>query len=432
MDDLTGCDLVFVIGANPASNHPRFIHKLQTVRERGGEVIVINPAKEPGLVRFAVPKSPKSMIAGGSWIASDYLQPNIGSDLELFNALAKALLEKNQIDEKFIAENTRGFGDYRRQLGASSWEQFCSVTGLAEERIKEIADVYAKAEHVVFAWGMGITHHRHGVDNVEAIANLALLRGMVGKRYAGLLPLRGHSNVQGIGTIGVKPVLLQDLFNRLESSLGIKLPDEEGLDTLGCLSKAYSADMDAAVLMGGNLLEATPDTKWAEQAFNNIGFKLFLTTTLNRGHVRGVDDGETIILPVTARDEEWQPTTQESMFNYIRMSDGGIQRLANPRPEVNILCDLGARIISDSPVDFNEFKSHRTIRQAIARVVPGMAQLANIDVAKKEFHINGRLLHTPEFKTPDGKAYFVTHELTQKVSRNSQYPFQLMSVRSEG
>ena len=89
--DLKKSDLIFVIGANPSSNHPRFIHLLKQCRERGGEVIVINPAKEPGLVKFAVPKSPSSLLAGGSEIASLYVQPKIGADIWLFKGIAKSI-----------------------------------------------------------------------------------------------------------------------------------------------------------------------------------------------------------------------------------------------------------------------------------------------------------------------------------------------------
>lgn len=432
LEDLSACDLIFVIGANPASNHPRFVHKLKACRDRGGDVIVINPAKEPGLVRFAVPKSASSMLHGGSWIASDYLQPRIGSDVALITALGKALLEQQQLDEVFIRDHTDGFGEYRRQLEDSRWQDLCEATGLSRSHIEATAQRYARAEKVVFAWGMGITHHRHGVENVEAIANLALLRGMVGKPHAGLLPLRGHSNVQGIGTIGVKPVLASDVFDNLEQHLGIKLPTESGLDTLACLTRAHDRQIDCALIMGGNLFEATPDSGWAREAFEHIGFKLFLTTTLNRGHVRGVDQGETLILPVTARDEEWQPTTQESMFNYVRLSDGGIHRLANARPEAQILCDLGTRLLPDCPVDLTAFKSHRQIRQAIARTVPGMEQLADIDVAKQEFHVRHRLLHTPLFHTANRRAKFHCHDWQRLHQAEPDYPYTLMSVRSEG
>jgi molybdopterin-dependent oxidoreductase alpha subunit len=432
LEDLDHCDLIFVIGANPASNHPRFIHKLQSCRERGGDVIIINPAREPGLVRFAVPKSARSMISGGTAIATDYLQPHIGSDLSVFTAIGKALLEAEQIDQQFIEEYTSGFDDYKQQLEDSSWDELCESSGLSRKAIETVAARYARAKKAVFAWGMGITHHLHGVENVEAIANLSLLRGMIGMPHAGLLPLRGHSNVQGIGTIGVKPVLSRQVFDAMEQQLGIELPESKGLDTLACLTKAHEGHIDTALIMGGNLYEATPDSQWAQQAMDRIACKVFLTTTLNRGHIHGLDNSEAIIFPVTARDEEWQSTTQESMFNYVRLSDGGIKRLSNVKPEVEILCDLASRIVPSSTLDFEVFKTHDTIRQAIARIVPGMEALGNIGIAKKEFHVRQRLLHRPEFKTATGKAMFVRHQWKNRKHTSAQFPFQLMSVRSEG
>lgn len=432
LDDLTGCDLIFVIGANPASNHPRFIHQLQACRERGGEVIIVNPAKEPGLVRFSLPKSARSLIAGGSEIASHYLQPKIGTDLALLTALGKAVLELKGEDSAFIESHTNQFEEYRAQLKQSHWDDLTKISGVSKQEIFRVAKAYVKAKRAVFAWGMGITHHQNGVDNVEAIANIALLRGMIGKRYAGLLPLRGHSNVQGIGTIGVKPVLSDDVFRNIERHLKVTLPKQPGMDTLACIEAASQGDIDAALIMGGNLYEATPDQLWAQAALNKIGFKCYLTTTLNRGHVHGLDDGDAVILPVTARDEEWHATTQESMFNFVRLSDGGIERQNNVRPEVEILCDLANRSIAHSPIDFHQFKSHSNIRNAIAATVPGMEALVDIDVARREFHVKNRLLHKPKFCTADKKATFRRHYWDPERLVNKQYPFRLMSVRSEG
>jgi len=427
LEDLTGADMIFVIGANPSSNHPRFIHMLKHCRDRGGDVVVINPAKEPGLVKFAVPKSPGSLLTGGTEIASDYLQPRIGSDIALFKGLMKAILAIGAEDRAFIAAHCSGFEALTADLAATGWDEITSRTGLSRDEIERVATRYAERRNVVFAWGMGMTHHVHGTANVEAIANLALLRGMLGRRYAGLLPLRGHSNVQGIGTIGVKPVVSAEVFAAMEKAFGVTLPREKGMDTLACLETAAAGGIDAAVIMGGNLWGATPDTGFASRAMGAIGFKLFLTTTLNRGHVHGLGDGESLILPVTARDEEWSPTTQESMFNFVRLSDGGIRRLGNVRPESVILADLAKLLMPDTPVDFAAFKHHPTLRQAIAKIVPGMEGLADIDVAKREFHVRNRVLHKPEFGTADGKGHFVVTPLPALAEG-----VMLATVRSEG
>jgi anaerobic selenocysteine-containing dehydrogenase len=251
---------------------------------------------------------------------------------------------------------------------------------------------------------------------------------MIGKRFAGLLPLRGHSNVQGIGTIGVKPIVSEQIFAAMEQTFGVGLPREKGYDTMAGLEAAARGEIDAAVIMGGNLWGATPDTAFATRAMDAIGFKLFLTTTLNRGHVHGLGEGEALILPVTARDEERSPTTQESMFNFVRLSDGGIERLDNVRPETVILCDIAEKLLPNSPIPFARFKEHREVRQAIAGIVPGLEKLASIDVAKKEFHIKSRILHEPKFGTPDGKARFVP----TPIPVFDRKKLTLATVRSEG
>ncbi len=431
LEDVTHCDLIFIIGANPSSNHPRLLHQLKNCRERGGDVIVINPAKEPGLVRFAVPKSVTSMLSGGSWIASEYVQPQINGDLALLKCMAKALCEQQQIDTAFIAQHTDGFTAYLADLENVSWPALEQSSGVSEKQIRALADRYATAERAIFAWGMGITHHLNGVENVEAIANLALLRGMLGKPGAGLLPLCGHSNVQGIGTVGVKPLLPDDVLFHLEKHFNIQLPAQDGMDTLACLDAAHAGTIDVCLLLGGNLFAATPNSAWARAALDRIGFKVYLTTTLNRGHVTGMETSESLLLPVTARDEEWQPTTQESMFNYVRLSDGGIRRLQHTRPESHILSELGARLLPDCAVDFRAFQSHDSIREAIAASIPGLQQLASIGTTHTEFTIPGRILHDPAFHTDSGRAHFcVTPLPAQKTS--PQWPFLLASIRSEG
>ncbi len=428
--DLGTCDLIFVIGANPASNHPRFIHQLKACRERGGKVIVINPAREPGLVRFAVPKSPQSLLLGGTEIASDYLQPRIGSDVALFKGLAKAVLERGAEENPFIEDHTEGFDAFLTDLANESWDTLVAQCGVERDAIERVADTYCAATSAVFAWGMGVTHHRHGVANIEQIANLALLRGMIGRPGAGLLPLRGHSNIQGIGTIGVKPVLEEDVFQAMEREFGVALPRGKGMDTMACLEAAHRGEIDLALMMGGNLFAASPAATWAETALERVGFKIFLTTTLNRGHVVGVEQGDSLILPVTARDEERQPTTQESMFNYVRLSDGGISRLENVRPEVDILCQLGSLLLPDSQVPFEALNTHTTLRAAIARTVPGMEDLADIDVAKREFHVRNRLLHSPVFHNASGKAQFNVRAIPEIANTSNE--FVLASIRSEG
>ncbi len=428
LDDVEHADLVFLIGANPSSNHPRLMRTLMKIRRTGGHVVVVNPLREIGLVNFRVPSDVRSLLFGSS-IASQYLQPHAGGDLALLTGIAKAVFERGAVDEAFIRTATEGWESFRDHVQAITWEAIERVSGVDRSAIEDVAALYTSARNVVFAWTMGITHHEHGVQNVQAIVNLALMRGMVGRPHAGLLPIRGHSNVQGIGSVGVTPRLKEAIFQRLESYFGVRLPTTTGYDPIGCLEAADRGEMKLAWCIGGNLFGATPDAAFASRALGRVDTVIYMNTTLNTTHAWGLGR-ETLVLPVLARDEELQPTTQESMFNYVRLSDGGKPRHPGPRSETAIIADIAREVLGDkSPVDWRLMKEHATIRQAIAKIVPGFEPLAEIDRTKEEFHIAGRVLHTPRFPTPSGKARFRVHDIPAAEGNGR---LRLMTIRSEG
>jgi len=429
LQDLENTDLIFVIGANPASNHPRYLRQLMNCRRRGGYVIVINPAKEKGLVKFAVPSDLKSMISGGSSIASEYIQIHIGSDIALLKGIAKAVIEAGKHDGHFISKYTNGAIEYVEDIQKTTWDSIVSHCGISQKEIERIANIYGASKNTVFSWSMGITHHQHGVENVESIVNLALLRGMIGKPNSGLLPLRGHSNVQGIGSVGMTPALKEKVFENIEKYLEVTLPTTPGMDSMSCMKAAQAGTVDLAFLLGGNLFDATPDSRFAEEALASIPFKVFLNTTLNRSHLFGITQ-EVLILPVAARDEERQKTTQESMFNFVRMSDGGIVRLNNVRSEVEIISEIAHSVLGNNPIDFEKFAEHQTLRKTIAQVIPGFEKLGQIDETKEEFQITGRTFHKPYFNTPDKKANFKICKLPDLEGKEGDY--RMMTVRSEG
>ena len=422
LEDLDKADLVFVIGGNPASNHPRLMRTLMQVRRRGGEVIVINPLVETGLVNFSVPSDVRSLLFG-SEIASLYVQPHIGGDLALLTGIAKETLEQGKHDESFLQEACDGWDDWKRQLESVSWEEVVAKSGVSREQIREIADRYAKSKAAVFSWTMGITHHAHGVQNVQAIGNLALMRGMVGKTGAGLMPVRGHSNVQGIGSVGVTPKLKDAIFDRLQSHFDVKLPTTAGRDTMECMQGAADGSLKLGFCLGGNLYGSNPDAAFARTALESLDTLVYMNTTLNTGHAFGLAK-ETIILPVLARDEEPQVTTQESMFNFVRLSDGGPRRLEGPRSEVEVIATLADKVLGSNKdtesngsgsnaVDWNAMQQTGRIREAIANIVPGFEKIGDIENSKEEFQIGGRTFHEPRFATPNGKAKLHTHELPE-------------------
>ena len=428
LDDVEHADLVFVIGGNPPSNHPRLMTVLADVRRRGGRVIVINPVVEQGLVTFHIPSRPLSLLFGTK-IATRYVQPHIGGDLALLWGVAKKIDEMGAADSGFLRRHCEGHDAWEEHLRQLSWREIEAKSGVSRSDIESIAADYAAAKNAVFSWTMGITHHAHGVQNVQAIANLALQRGMVGKPNAGLLPIRGHSNVQGIGSVGATPKLTDAVLKRTQDELNITLPEAAGMDTLACMEAAEEGRVKLGLYLGGNLYGSNPDSHFAQRALSNLQTQVFLNTTLNTGHAWGLAE-ENYLLPVLARDEEPEPTTQESMFNFVRLSDGGPRRHDGPLSEVELIAELGSRALGEEPIDWRALKSTSEIRRLIGAVVPGYGAISRIDTTKQEFQIDGRTFHQPTFPTSDGKARLHVHALPELQGEDGM--LRLMTVRSEG
>lgn len=433
LDDVENADFVILIGANPASNHPRLITTLAKVRAAGGKVVVVNPLRETGLDRFNIPSRPGSLLFG-SRISDLYVKPRIGGDIAFLKGLLKVVVSLDALDEEFIAAHTSGFDAVRRDLDHESLETLAANAGVMPEVIEEVGAMYAASRNAVFMWAMGITHHEHGVDNVTAIANLALARGMVGRRHAGLMPIRGHSNVQGVGSVGFAPELKAGFLKAMEEIYGLNVPEGKGLNSIESLAAADAGDIDFALFLGGNFYAASPDLTLAARALGRIGSAVHINTKLNQGHVcvdPSRDDGSVYILPTFVRDEEMQTTTQESMFSFVRFSSGGMRPPSGElKSEVDIITSLGARLLPDGPIDFRAMRNHDEIRRAMARVVPGYSSVGKTGSQRAEFHVDGRVRHNPEFPLPDGRARFIAIETpTDELPEDR---LRLMTIRSEG
>ncbi|HEY9647487.1 MAG TPA: FdhF/YdeP family oxidoreductase [Chroococcidiopsis sp.] len=406
LEGLKQADCVVLIGSNAPANHPRLMNELIQLRDRGGTVIVINPMVEAGLVKFASPAYPLTSLLQGSDIASLYLQPIPGSDVALLVGIQKALLEADRIDYDYLRAHTTGWEAVVEQARNTPWSTIIDTCGVSQPQIIAAADIIGRSPGVVFAWAMGATQHENGVETIYAIANTALLTGNAGKPGSGTMPIRGHSNVQGFGSMGVTNPLRPEIQTALETLLGRSLSRVPGYRARDLITAADAGQVDALLCLGGNLYAASPDLNQAQRALGNIDTILYLATKPNLGHFHGLARNNTIIIPVFNRFENPHRTTTESGNNFVRLNEPGKTHLhdADLISEVEFLAELAHRLHGEHPIDWRKLQDPRYVRQLIAQTIPGFAAMAHIDSTQQEFTIGDRIFNTPTFPTPSGLA----------------------------
>jgi molybdopterin-dependent oxidoreductase alpha subunit len=415
LDSLKHADCVVLVGSNAPANHPRLMNELLQLRQRGGTVIAINPVLEVGLLKFGSPAFPIRSMLQNSEVASLFLQPIPGSDTAVFLGLQKALLERDAIPWQFVKDHSDGWEALIEQLRDTSWQQITACCGLSREELDHAAAQIAKASGVVFAWAMGITHHSNGVDNVQAIANTAVLSGNVGRTGAGTMPIRGHSNVQGFGSMGVSAQLREPMRLALEQLLGRPLNRQPGYDTRALITAAAADQVDTLFCLGGNLYGANPDAQQAQGALAQIDTIIYLATKPNTGHFHGLAARQTLLLPVFNRFESPHRTTVESGNNWVRLNEPGSTHLqaGSLVSEVVFLAELAGRLMGDGPIDWRRLQEPSYVHQLIARSVPGYGAIADIDSSRKEFQVAGRVFDQPKFPTATGRAQLTPTPLPQ-------------------
>ena len=413
LESLQQADGVVLVGSNAPANHPRLMNELIKLRDRGGKVIVINPVREVGLMKFGSPAFPLSSLVRGSEISSLFLQPIPGSDLALFVGIQKSLLAKNWVDFDFLKSHTDNWQAVIEQVQQTEWDTITATCGVSQEEIETAAQMLHTCKGVVFAWAMGITQQGNSVDNIFAIANTALMTGNVGRPGAGMMPIRGHSNVQGFGSMGVTVRLKEEIRQALEQLLGRSLKREPGYDARALIEAADAGKVDTLLCLGGNLYAANPDLTQAKRALGNIRTIIYLATKPNLGHFHGLARQNTIIIPVYARFENPHQTTTESGNNFVRLNDPGKTHLkeADLISEVEFLTELAYRLHGDQPINWRRLQDTRYVRQLIAKTIPGYEKIGEIDETKEEFTIAGRIFIEPRFPTSTGKAQMQTTPL---------------------
>jgi molybdopterin-dependent oxidoreductase alpha subunit len=296
LDDFDHTDCLFFFGQNVGSNSPRMLHQLQDVRKRDVPIITFNPLRERGLERFVNPQSPSEMLTPNSTIIStQYHQVAIGGDSAAAIGIAKALLEMDDqaqqngapaiLDHAFIAQHTQGFEAFSAFVRSRHWQHLEHRSGLTRGALEAAAAVYAHSQRVMMIYGMGLTQHRHGVENVQMLVNLLLMRGNFGKPGAGICPVRGHSNVQGQRTVGITEDPKKVPVELIEQHFGFKVPESLGLCTVDACEGILKGTVRGFIGLGGNFLRAIPDTSRMEPAWQTLQLNVQIATKLNRTHL---------------------------------------------------------------------------------------------------------------------------------------------------
>lgn len=448
LDDFDHADAIFVFGQNPGTNHPRMLHSLRHAADHGAKIVTFNTLRERGLERFADPQKPLEVVTSKAGnISSSYYQPNLGGDMAAVRGMVKSLLETHRarlaagesglFDQTFINAKTKGIEAYLDAVDNTSWMQIVAQSGLTQAQIREAAAIYQSADRVICTWAMGITQHKHSVDTVREITNLQLLFGQLGKKGAGLCPVRGHSNVQGNRTMGIDEKPAKAFLDALGNHFNFEPPRAAGHNTVEALNAMLRDEVKVLIALGGNLAAAAPDSPRTEEAMSRCGLTVHISTKLNRSHLVPGHDG--LILPTLGRTErDLQATgnqfiTVEDSFSMVHASEGiGIPLAETQRSETWIVAGIAEAVLGDEKVKWRELAGdYNLIREQIAATIPGFADFnAKCDIAGG-FYL-GNAAAELRFNTPSQKAEFNASALPTSLFPNldQDVPFTLQTLRS--
>ncbi|MEU5429323.1 FdhF/YdeP family oxidoreductase [Streptomyces olivoreticuli] len=419
LEDLHKADLIIVAGQNPGTNHPRMLSALEKAKSGGAKIITINPLPEAGMERFKNPQNARGLSGVGTALTDLFLQIRLGGDQALFRTLNRRILEtEGALDTAFIAEHTHGFEDFEQAARTADWDEALRATGLAREDIERALEMILASRRTIVCWAMGLTQHKHAVPTIREVVNFLLLRGNIGRPGAGVCPVRGHSNVQGDRTMGIFERPAPAFLDALQKEFGFTPPREHGLDVVRAIRALRDGEAKVFFAMGGNFVSATPDTDVTEAAVRRARLTVHVSTKLNRSHA--VTGARALILPTLGRTERDrqdggdQFVTVEDSMGMVHASRGRL-RPASPHllSETAIVCRLARRTLGpSSTTPWEDFeKDYGTIRDRIARVIPGFEDF-NTRVARPG---GFTLPHAPRderrFPTATGKANFTAADI---------------------
>jgi molybdopterin-dependent oxidoreductase alpha subunit len=435
--DVLESDLIVLIGSNPANNQPVFMKYLYEAKRNGTKVAVVNPYLEPGLERYWVPSSPESALFGTK-ICDLHIPVRPGGDVAFINAVLKRLIDEGGVDKGFIADHTEGWEELRAALDQQPMAGLLASAGLTEDQVRGFADLYANAGSAILVWSMGITQHRESVAGVQAIVNLALARGNVGRNGAGLMPIRGHSGVQGGAEMGAYATALPggvsvtpETAGALSAQWGFEVPAHAGLTAPEMLDAAERGQLDVLYASGGNFMEVLPEPRRVERTLQSVPMRVHQDIVVtNQMLVPPGDGGEVILLPAATRYEQeggGTETTTERRIVFSPEIPG--HQVGEARSEWRVFAELAARVRPDLAERF-AWPSNQDLRAEIADVVPFYRGIEDLRTTGDSVQWGGRhLAASGVFPTPSGKGRFTA--VTPVLVELPDGAFQLSTRRGK-
>ncbi|MFF4191303.1 FdhF/YdeP family oxidoreductase [Nonomuraea sp. NPDC001831] len=410
--DWIGSDLIVFIGSNPSNNQPVAMKYLYHAKKAGTRIAMVNAYREPGMDKYWVPSNAESALFGTK-ITDEFFGVNVGGDIGFLNGVLKHLIENDWVDKAFVSGRTSGFEEARKAVEAQSWAELEALSGATKEQMFRLAELLGRARSAVLVWSMGITQHAYGEDNVRAIVNLALARGFLGRDKCGLMPIRGHSGVQGgaemgayaTGFPGGLPITSANAA-KFTDLWGFQVPDTAGLTATDMIDAAHRGELDALVSSGGNFLEVLPDPAYCREALSRLGLRVHIDIVLS-SQMLVPGEGDVLLLPAQTRYEMVGGVTETSTERRIIFSpevEG--PRVGEAWPEWKIFSELAARTRPEI-ADHVRFTGTPQIRAEIEQVVPFYQGISGLRKFGDNVQYGGRHLFADgRFQTPDGLAVF--------------------------
>ena len=410
--DWIGSDLVVFIGSNVANNQPVAMKYLYKAKKAGTKVVTINSYREPGMERYWVPSNAESAVFG-TRITDRFFLVNVGGDIGFLNGTLKVMIERDWVDRAFVEAHVSGFEELTRALEAQSFEELEAVAGVPRSEMEAFAEMLRDADTAVLVWSMGITQHEFGEDNVRAIVNLALTKGFVGREKCGVMPIRGHSGVQGGAEMGAYATvfpggvpLTEENGHRFSDLWGFKVPVARGLTAPEMIDAAHAGQLDVLVSSGGNFLEVLPEPAYCREALRRIPIRGHVDIVMSSQML--VDPEEAVLLlPAQTRYEMTggvTETTTERRVIYSPEIPG--PRIGEARAEWEIFCELAKRVSPERTEEVH-FEGTAAIRAEIAKAIPMYDGIQHLEKFGDQFQYGGSHLCAGwEFPTEDGRARF--------------------------